>query len=406
MKKILRIIRNTILTIICIFLGLLCLHTFEMHFAQKKYVHSAQPVKYPIGYSNLSLHTDGNEYYKELFNDIKNAKKEIHIYFFSISNDSISHQFLNLLKEKSDEGIKVYYAVDRLGGILLSPKQKKKLQKHGVHFAYFNPPKPYYFFASLNHRNHRRMTIIDGEIGYIGGFNIGKKYLGENKKLKHWEDFQLRLEGSGVEGLEKQFVTDWRNNSNQKIKQMEISTKKGNSPHQFVSYTRKGLEDEYVRLIKEAKDTITIYSPYFIPNNKKIWNTLLEASDKGTDVKILYSHKSDAIFVEQAAIPYIKQARKHNIKVYGYKGGIFHGKALKIDQSLLMVGTTNFDSRSFHLTDEINCYIYDQDFISSVEPTLMDEFNHAFEITSSNINKLSWKDRIKLRFGKVIEYYL
>jgi len=406
MKKLFKFLKVLLLTIFSLLIILMALHEIEMHFAMKKNINAEKPVKYPIGNSDLSIYTNGKKFYRQLFTDIQNAKQAVHIYFFSVSNDAISHQFLDILKEKSDEGIPVYYGVDRLGGLLLSNKEKKELKAHGVHFTYFNEPTLSYFFSSINHRNHRRMTIIDGEIGYIGGFNIGKKYISENKKLKHWEDVQLRLVGNGVKGLEDQFVTDWRRNSPQKINPMNITSTVGKSEHQFVSYTKLGIQDEYVKQFKNAKQSITIYSPYFIPNNKVIWDALLEASKRGVDVKILYSHKSDAILVEQAAIKYIRQAIKQGIQVYGYKPGIFHGKVMKIDDSLLMIGTTNFDSRSFHLTDEINCYIYDQEFIKSVEPKLLNEFNQSFQITEAYLNNRSWKDRMKERIANIVEFYL
>lgn len=406
MKKLFRFLKVLLLTIFSLLIILLALHEIEMHFAMRNNIDAEKPVKYPIGYSDLSIYTDGKKFNKQLFTDIQNAKQAVHIYFFSISNDTISHQFLEILKEKSDEGIPVYYSVDRLGGLLLSNKERKELKAHGVHFTYFNEPTLSYFFSSINHRNHRRMTIIDGEIGYIGGFNIGKKYISENKKLKHWEDVQLRLVGSGVKGLEDQFVKDWRRNTSQPISPMEITSKAGKSEHQFVSYTKLGIQDDYVKLFNNAKQSITIYSPYFIPNNKVIWGALLDAPKRGVDVKILYSHKSDAILVEQAAIKYIRQAIKHGVQVYGYKPGIFHGKVMKIDNSLLMIGTSNFDSRSFHLTDEINCYIYDQEFISSVEPKLQNEFHQTFQVTEKYLNNLSWKDRMKERIAKLVEFYL
>jgi len=406
MKKLFRFLTVVLLTIFSFLIILLALHEIEMHFAMKKNINAEKSIEYPIGHSDLSIYMNGKKFYKQLFTDIQNAKQAVHIYFFSISNDAISHQFLDILKEKSDEGVPVYYGVDRLGGLLLSNKEKKELKAHGVHFTYFNKPTLSYFFSSINHRNHRRMTIIDGEIGYIGGFNIGKKYISENKKLKHWEDVQLRLVGNGVKGLEDQFVIDWRRNSSQKISPMNITSLAGKSEHQFVSYTKLGIQDEYVKLFKNAKQSITIYSPYFIPNNKMIWDALLDAPKRGVDVKILYSHKSDAILVEQAATKYIRQAIKHGIQVYGYKPGIFHGKVMQIDDSLLMIGTTNFDSRSFHLTDEINCYIYDQDFIKSVEPKLLNEFNQSFQITESYLNNRPWKDRIKERIAKLVEFYL
>lgn len=156
------------------------------------------------------MYTDGKQLNNQLFSDIKKAKHYVHISFFSIADDKVSHQFLDLLRQKSQEGVEVYYAVDRLGGILLKKKERELLVKKGVHFTYYNKPAFPYLSASLDHRNHRRISVIDGRIGYIGGFNIGKKYLGEKAKLGHWRDYHLQIRGEGVQDLEQQFVLDWK----------------------------------------------------------------------------------------------------------------------------------------------------------------------------------------------------
>jgi cardiolipin synthase len=392
--------------IITITLFLVFVREIEMFIVRKHNVISAEPKRYPVQYSNLELFTNGKELNKRLFNDISNAKNDVHVYFFSVSNDQVSHKFLNLLKKKSDEGVKVFFAVDWLGGTLLSHKQENLLKEHGVHFTYFNYPSLPYLFASIDHRNHRRMAVIDGKIGYVGGFNIGKKYISLKKRLGHWEDLHLRLEGEGVQSIEKQFGYDWNANRSGFEPAKSLSNVKGQSPHQFAAYTKTGLNTDYKQLFDRAKKRITIYSPYFIPSDKVIWNSLVDASKRGVTVKFLYSKKSDAPLVEEAAYPYIEKAIKNGMKVYGYTKGIFHGKAILIDESVLMIGTTNFDSRSFHITDEFNCYIYDTNFIKKVEPTLLNEFNQTTEITKSFLDKLDWKDKIKQFFGDLIEYYL
>ena len=152
--------------------------------AEKSGRFGQQPSQYPIRQSDITMYTDGKQLNNQLFSDIEKAKQYVHINFFSIADDKVSHQFLELLRQKSQEGVEVYYAVDRLGGILLKKKERELLVKKGVHFTYYNKPDFPYLFSSLDHRNHRRISVIDGKIGYIGGFNIGKKYfLGERKKL-------------------------------------------------------------------------------------------------------------------------------------------------------------------------------------------------------------------------------
>ncbi|MED1083332.1 phospholipase D-like domain-containing protein [Bacillus mycoides] len=144
--------------------------------AEKSGRFGQQPSQYPIRQSDITMYTDGKQLNNQLFSDIEKAKQYVHINFFSIADDKVSHQFLQLLRQKSQEGVEVYYALDRLGGILLKKKERELLVKKGVHFTYYNKPDFPYLFSSLDHRNHRRISVIDGKIGYIGGFNIGKKY--------------------------------------------------------------------------------------------------------------------------------------------------------------------------------------------------------------------------------------
>uniref|UniRef100_UPI00313DB361 phospholipase D-like domain-containing protein n=1 Tax=Bacillus sp. OTU530 TaxID=3043862 RepID=UPI00313DB361 len=348
----------------------------------------------------------GKVLHRQLFDDMKQAKHYIHINFFSIADDKISHQFLDLLKQKSREGLEVYYAVDRLGGILLKEKEKQALLKEGVHFAYYNKPDFPYLFSSLEHRNHRRNSIIDGKIGYIGGFNIGKKYLGEKAKLGHWRDYHLRISGEGVQDLESQFESDWKQNTGQTIPKANVTSEKGPISHQIIAYSGDKLSQSYANFFHQAQKSITILTPYFIPKDETIWKALIDARKRGVRVKILWSPHSDAILVKQAAYPYIRKALSEGIEIYAYKQGVLHGKVFVIDEKVLMVGTVNFDSRSFHLNDEMNCYIYDSGYIREVQDYIQQDFQNAQRITSSYVNDLPLKEKVKEHLAKLVDSYL
>ncbi|WHY69496.1 phospholipase D-like domain-containing protein [Neobacillus sp. SuZ13] len=375
--------------------------------AEKRMVFDQQPIQYPFRQSNITMYTDGKQLVNQLFSDIRKAKHYVHINFFSIADDKVSHQFLDLLRQKSQEGVEVYYAVDRLGGILLKNRERELLVKAGVHFTYYNKPAFPYLFASLDRRNHRRISIIDGSIGYIGGFNIGKKYLGEKVKLGHWRDYHLRIRGEGVQDLEHQFVLDWKKNTEQQIPTHSATKEKGATSHRFTAYySGEKLGKDYAILFHQAKESINIITPYFILNDLTIWNSLVDARKRGVRVKILFSPHSDALLVKEAAYPYIRKALKQGIEVYGYKKGVIHGKVFLIDKNVLMVGTVNFDSRSFHLNEEMNCYIHDPVFISKIKPVINEDFQNSKRITSSEVNQLSIKEKLKEKFAKMIEYYL
>ncbi|PEK32358.1 cardiolipin synthase [Bacillus pseudomycoides] len=375
--------------------------------AEKSGRFAQKPSQYPIRQSDITMYTDGKQLNNQLFSDIKKAKHYVHISFFSIADDKVSHQFLDLLRQKSQEGVEVYYAVDRLGGILLKKKERELLVKKGVHFTYYNKPAFPYLSASLDHRNHRRISVIDGRIGYIGGFNIGKKYLAEKAKLGHWRDYHLQIRGEGVQDLEHQFVLDWKKNSEKPIPIHSATKEKGTTSHRFTAYySGEKLGQDYARLFQQAKESIIIVTPYFIPKDKTIWNALVDARKRGVRVKILFSPHSDALLVKEAAYPYIRKALKQGMEVYGYKEGVLHGKAFLIDENVLMVGTVNFNSRSFHLNEEMNCYIHDPVYISKIKPVIHADLQNSKRVTSSDVNQLSIKEKMKEKVAKMFEYYL
>lgn len=407
LKKIGKIFRLLLFVFIGICLVLFVWGEIDRTVAEKNGRFAQQPSQYPIRQSDITMYTDGKQLNNQLFSDIKKAKHYVHISFFSIADDKVSHQFLDLLRQKSQEGVEVYYAVDRLGGILLKKKERELLVKKGVHFTYYNKPVFPYLSASLDHRNHRRISVIDGRIGYIGGFNIGKKYLGEKAKLGHWRDYHLQIRGEGVQDLEHQFVLDWKKNSEKPIPIHSATKEKGKTSHRFTAYySGEKLGQDYAGLFQQAKESLIIVTPYFIPKDKTIWNALVDARKRGVRVKILFSPHSDALLVKEAAYPYIRKALKQGMEVYGYKKGVLHGKAFLIDENVLMVGTVNFDSRSFHLNEEMNCYIHDPVYISKIKPVIDIDLQNSKRVTSSDVNQLSIKEKVKEKVAKMFEYYL
>ncbi len=242
LRKIEKILKVLLFVFIGVCFVLLVWVKIDRSAAEKRGVFDQQPIQYPIRQSNITMYTDGKQLNNQLFLDIKKAKYYVHINFFSIADDKVSHQFLDLLRQKSQESVEVYYAVDRLGGILLKKRERELLVKEGVHFTYYNKPAFPYLFSSLERRNHRRISVIDGRIGYIGGFNIGRKYLGEKVKLGHWRDYHLRIQGEGVQDLNHQFVLDWKKNTEQPIPIHSATKEKGATSHRPQERAEKLIE--------------------------------------------------------------------------------------------------------------------------------------------------------------------
>ncbi|WP_332692103.1 cardiolipin synthase [Halalkalibacter lacteus] len=314
-------------------------------------------------YSDVTLLPTGDDFYKRLFADIEQATNHVHLLFYIIKDDHISEKMLKILEGKAKEGVTVRLLVDKLGSHI-PKKQLKQLKKAGVYFAYSHPISLPYLFFTLNRRNHRKLAIMDGKIGYIGGYNVGDEYLGRDPKFGPWRDFHLRLDGDGVQDIQEQFIEDW-----QTAKQTCMVTenhypplKKGPIPLRILPTDGVYLEETFIDLIKQAKESIIIGTPYYIPG-KALQKELIAASERGVDVKLIVPKKGDHPLVKEAAFPYFEPLLKTGVSVYQYYRGFFHAKVLVIDDQVCDIGTANCDQRSFHINHEINCLIYDSDFI-------------------------------------------
>ncbi|PFQ45018.1 cardiolipin synthase [Bacillus cereus] len=401
-KKILRVTS----IIIAIFVFILIWMHIDVTLGRKMEAGKNMPTEYAPHYSDFQLYVEGKSLYEQLFEDIKKAKNSIYTYFFILSDDKSSYIFLNLLKEKAKEGVNVYLSVDRINDLSFERKMINELRESGVHFTYSRKPELPFGFYSLHHRNHRRITTIDGEIGYTGGFNIGDEYLGKDKRFGYWRDYHVRIRGEGAKDLEEQFALDWKRDTKEDIKRSTNKISKGNTLHTMVSYNGHHVVEKYIELIKQAKHSIVITTPYFIAKNKELMNALIEAQKRGVTVKILWSYKPDIPLIKEAAYPYIRQAVNNGITVYGYKKGMFHGKLMLIDNELTVIGTTNITARSFYINDEMNLYIHGGTIVSDVNKALTKDFRDSKEMTKEFFEKLSFWERCKEKLGGLADFYL
>ncbi|WP_088104428.1 cardiolipin synthase [Halalkalibacter urbisdiaboli] len=328
-------------------------------------------------YSHVQLLPTGDEFFKNMFADIQQAEDHIHLLFYIVREDHIGSKLIRILEQKAKEGVTVRFLIDRFG-CHLSRKTIKGLRKAGVHFAYSHPVQLPYIFFMLNRRNHRKLVITDGRIGYIGGYNVGDEYLGRDPKFGTWRDFHLRIDGDGVQDLQEQFLEDW-----QTAKQRYVvkdshypPLKKGDTPLRILPTDGAFLEDTFIDLVNDAKHTVTIGTPYFIPGDA-LKAALIDAAKRGVDVRLIVPKNGDHPLVKEAAFPYFKDIIESGVNIYQYYRGFFHAKAIVIDEKMCDVGTANFDKRSFHINHEINCLIYDTTFVN----TLLKELEHDISIS-------------------------
>lgn len=364
--------------------------------------------EYPVRQSNITLFTNGQHLFADYFQEIQKATHHIHVLFYIVKTDDISQQFFSLLQQKAKEGVEVRLLVDWIGSFRLPRKTIRSLKKSGVRFAFSQKPSFPYFFYQLNRRNHRKITVIDGTIGYIGGFNIGKEYVGQDADFGDWRDYHLKICGEGVIDLQAQFFVDWKMATKE-----VVSIKKpyfpplpsGTIAHRFIATNGDGLEEDFSRLIRQAKQEIIIGSPYFIPS-KKVMEALIDARKRGVAVTILVPLKADHLFVKEAAFPYFYRLLKKGAHIYRFYQGFYHAKTIIIDDDVCDIGTANFDKRSFFLNGEMNCFIYDRAFTEQMKRVIRHELSRSERLTLDCWKKRSIWERGKESISALLERWL
>jgi cardiolipin synthase len=359
----------------------------------------------PIYNADFQMFTNGHDLYNSLFSDIRKSKKRIYIHFFIIRNDEISNKFLGLLEDKAKKGVEVKLSTDRVGSFLFKKSMREGLREAGVQFTFSGEPTLHHFFYTLQKRNHRRIIAIDRVTAYIGGFNMGKEHLDQDKRLGHWDDYHFRISGDGVQEMERQFLLDWKNDTGKSVSIPKSTSNKGNTRYQYLFANGRGLAERYEKRIKNTSNSIVIATPYFIPG-KKIEDELLEALKRGVSLKILVPLINDVPLMKQAAYPYLRELLKHGADIYLYRDGFFHGKVMIMDGKYVVTGTPNFDTRSFYLNDESECSIYDGPIMAEILKKLQDDFRMSKHVSDTYFENLNMWDRFLEKTSSVVSFYL
>lgn len=382
--------------------------TIDLSYGRILHLKRVRSRSFSLRQSDFRLYTYGNDLYDALFTDIKQATHHVHVLFFIVKNDDISRKFLKLLIDKAQEGIEVRLLLDRFGSHYLSKEAVYSLQKHGVSFSFCHKVKFPFLFFSANQRNHRKITVIDGKIGYIGGFNIGEEYLGHNQKLGLWRDYHLRLTGEGIQDLQKQFLHDWFDDTNQNLLDSSLyfpEQQPGAILHRFIPTDGAYLQNTFLHLIESAEKELFIGTPYFIPG-KKIMNALLKARKRGVQITILVPQKADHALVREAKFPYCRKLIQAGCNIYAFQQGFFHAKIIIVDDHICDIGTANFDMRSLYSNHEINCLLYDKHFIQEVKSKFEEDLGRSSLLSFEDVSPLSIIDRGKEWIGTILAFFL
>ena len=367
--------------------------------------------------NTLKIFNDGNDKFDALIEDIKNAKEYIHLQYYIIKNDYLFRNISRELIKKADEGVEVRVLFDGMGGRFMSKKILDNMKAHKIKIGVFFPAALGKINFRINYRNHRKIAVIDGKIGYVGGFNIGKEYVDGSKKFGHWRDTHLRIVGEAVNGLELRFGLDWNYATKEDIfnsdkyfkplEEMNILPENGDDVlrMQIISSgpdsETKLIRDNYIEIINNAKDHVYIHTPYFIPD-EAFMSALNVAARSGVDVRLMIPCMPDHPFVYSATLSWAGTLLEAGGKVYTYEGGFLHAKSVMADGKVACVGTANMDIRSFELNFEVNAMIYDEEVTTELEDNFMRDIYDSEEYTFDMYKNRSLLQRIKEQVSRLL----
>lgn len=359
--------------------------------------------------NSVELYTDGREMFHALLRDIRNAKYSINVMSFIIKDDMVGRKLLDALAKKAEEGVEVRLLVDALGSRSINGRKLRAFERAGGKVAYFFKPKLKYLTLRFNYRNHRKIVVIDEEIGYTGGFNIANEYLSFKKKFGYWRDTHLRIVGGAVQDLNAVFILDWRFTSKENLELKELYytpvSQQGNSAIQIVmsgpNSERVEIKRGMMRMITYASKSIYLQTPYFVPDSSML-ESLKMAAQSGVDVKIMIPKMPDHMFVYWATLSYCGELIKSGAKVYIYNNGFLHAKTLVVDGEVATVGSANFDRRSFRLNFEANAFVYDKDFALKMEDEFHKDMELSKELTLRKYNRRKTIIKIKEAISRLL----
>lgn len=340
--------------------------------------------------NEIEIINDGQKKFEKLLEDLKKAKKTIHFQYYIIRDDEIFKSICDVLREKVKAGVEVRILYDCIGSRHVRESRWRALRNDGIQVSGFFPALLKRLHLRVNYRNHRKIVVIDSLIAYLGGFNVGREYIGKNKRFGYWRDSHLRIDGEAVLPLQARFILDW----NHAAPKMHLSLdhylsdipqrKNGACDVQIITDgpdTRiQNIRDNYLRLISKAKKCIYIQTPYFIPD-EAIISALTIAIYSGISVNIMIPNKPDHHFVYWATYFHVGEMIMAGANCYTYENGFMHAKVMVVDEEVICCGTANMDIRSFTLNFEVNATIYNEEKAKEMTETFISDLKRCRLIT-------------------------
>jgi cardiolipin synthase len=363
----------------------------------------------PITSNNkVQVLTNADKAFPAMLQAIAEAKDHIHFEFYTIRGDRIGTEFQEALIRKAREGVEVKVIYDGVGSYHITSDYIHKFRKNGIQIYPFLPPLIAFFDKRMNYRNHRKIIVVDGVVGFMGGMNIGDEYLGGNPQLGFWRDTHLQIEGDAVYSLQHTFLTDWAFVSGQKLTDSTLFPEHSLEHPSFVQIIASGPDAHWDSILEmffsgivAAKKRVFMTTPYFIPD-ASIMMALKTAAISGVDVRIMIPDVADSRIVQLASRSYLKELMQAGVKVFLYKKGFIHSKVIIFDHFMATVGSANMDMRSFFSNFELNAVLFDKDSINRLEMDFMADLKESIEIKLAEFEKRSRVEKGKEAVARLL----
>jgi cardiolipin synthase len=376
-------------------------------FLQKDRLHTLlkRAAAIPVTAGNATtVYAEGEEAFEDIMKAIAMATHHIHIEFYIIRDDNLGAQFQRLLIRKAQEGVKVRLLYDGIGCHRLRKSYLKCLQEAGVEIGCFFPPLISFFDRRLNFRNHRKIIIVDGKVGYFGGLNVGDEYLGKDPKVGYWRDTHFRVEGDAVLWIQYTFLNDWYFVTGKLLNDPDYYPVQESKGQEWVQIVKSGPDETILELIfscvASATKRIYIETPYFVPESGVLL-ALKTAAISGVDVRVILPAVPDSKIVYWASLSYIQELLQVGVRFYCYEKGFIHAKVIIADD-LACSGSANMDIRSFCGQFELNAVFYDGKVVNRLVHDFYADLSVSKEILLPQFKRRPKIQKCKEAFARLL----
>ena len=364
--------------------------------------------------SSLELYNDGAAKFRRLKEDLAGAQRFIHMQYFIWEQDRLTAELVPILLDRLEAGVAVRITYDWMGCITFRKRELKQLKRAGAQVEADVTD-----LLRINYRNHRKIVVIDGEIGYTGGMNVGQEYIDGGERFATWRDTHLRLTGQAVAALEKLFASRWheqrRKNGGENLfagEYMPAADPDAVADGTLVEVAAQGVEDPWsatrrthMVAIGQAEESVWIQSPYFIPDYS-IYDVMINAALSGVDVRFMMTGIPDKPIALWAAQTYYRKLIDAGARIFLYEAGFLHAKTIQVDHSVCAVGTMNMDQRSLKLHKELMVWVFDKGFTQQVADAFTEDMRHCREVTREELDAVGGLKRFRNQAARLFSNVL